>query len=78
MSAFDSINFNTPEGSKIKDMLEARLQELRVQNDDPGLSEREAQAKRGAIAEVKRLLAGPAKLVPLSSYSVSQRGGTNG
>lgn len=77
MSAFDGIDFTTPQGAKLRAVLEARLQELRTRNDDPGLPERETHNTRGAITEVKRLLAGAAPLVPLQSYSVRPNtGGT--
>jgi hypothetical protein len=74
MSAFDSIDFESTEGARIKVMLEARLQELRVKNDDVGLGERETAFTRGCISETKKWLAGAKPIVPLQSYNQAKRG----
>lgn len=78
MSAFDSINFDTPEGEKLKQRLMDRLQELRERNDDVTLGDRETQANRGAIQEIKKLLQPAAKVVKVQSYYDQQRGDTRG
>lgn len=69
MNAFEGLNFETPEGARLKQMLLARIEELKSRNEDPTLSERETAVTRGGIRELKSLLGGSMPVVPLSTYS---------
>lgn len=50
-------DFQTPAWRRLKADLKARISELRRQNDSSTLTELQTAAKRGAIAELKRILA---------------------
>jgi hypothetical protein len=66
MGVFDTINLQTDDGAKLKRLLSARLDELRNQLESPTMGDRETQATRGAIAEIKRLLSvAPPHVAPL-------------
>jgi hypothetical protein len=73
----DIINFHSTEGAKIQSIIEGRLAVLRLQLEDPAVDEREAQAKRGAIAELKQMLGGEFPVVKSPRYSFSQLQDTN-
>ena len=68
-NAFDAIDYATPAGQQIKARLEDRLGQLRAKLEDQNLAERETQAVRGAIGEIKSLLRGPATPVFTPGYS---------
>jgi hypothetical protein len=66
MGVFDTINFTTDEGAKLKRLLNDRLSELSAQLESPTMMERETFITRGAIAEIKRLLnVAPPHVAPL-------------
>ena len=69
MSPFESIDFTTPEGAKLRKMLTARCDELRSQLESTEMSERDTMLTRGALRELKSLLKAPAQVVKLPSYS---------
>lgn len=69
MFAFEGINFDTPEGIRLKAYLEERRDLLRRQNDNKELSERETAAIRGAIGEITMMLGGSKPVVKLPQYS---------
>jgi len=76
LSAFYNIDFNTNEGAKLGRALVERLDELRSRLEDVALSERDTQAARGAISEIKRMLNRPiVKVTSVPSYS--SPGGVN-
>jgi hypothetical protein len=61
MNQFDGIDFNTTEGARIGRMLSARADELRSKLEDSTLDATGTALVRGALQEVKRLLAKPAQ-----------------
>jgi len=77
MGVFDTINFATDEGLKLKRLLDDRLDELRGQLENPQNDERQTALTRGAIQELKRLLSvAPPRVAPLR-YSGHQLDGGN-
>lgn len=68
-SVFKTIDFETPSGQQVKAFLTERLEELRNQVESTGLGERETQATRGAIQEVRRLLNASPPVVNGPRYS---------
>jgi len=68
VSIFDQfIDFQSAQGQTIRLMFEARLQELRVQNDGD-LKEIDTAELRGRIAEIKKWLAGAPPVVSLARF----------
>lgn len=66
MGVFDTINFQTDEGSAIKRLLNARHAELLAQLASTTMMDRETWITRGAIAEIARLLnVAPPHVAPL-------------
>jgi len=57
MQAFKVIDFATAEGHKLAQHLQQRLEELRAQLEDPAASNDKTQQTRGAIREIRALLA---------------------
>jgi len=55
-SVFDTINFTTETGVKVKAIISERLEELRAALESPNMGELETAKTRGAIAELKQLL----------------------
>ncbi len=51
-----AMSFESAEGQQLKRIIEERLSILRTQLESPTLQERETQEKRGAIAELRRML----------------------
>lgn len=77
MGVFDTINFNSDEGLKLKRLLTDRLDELSNQLENPQSDERQTALTRGGIMEIKRLLAvAPPRIAPLR-YSGHQLDGGN-
>jgi hypothetical protein len=77
MGVFDTINFTSEEGLKLKRLLTDRLDELRGQLESPQSDERQTALTRGAIQELKRLLnVAPPHVAPLR-YSGHQLDGGN-
>lgn len=62
------IDLKTQEGLRLKELLDARLLELRGRLEGD-LPERETQRVRGAIDEIKRLLSEPAPQYQIGNYS---------
>lgn len=69
MSVFEGVNFETPEGRKLKVLLQERLDSLRKQNDNVEMGERQTAVLRGGIQELKTLLAGAKLPVQVASYN---------
>ncbi len=57
MQAFQVIDFRTAEGHKLKQHLEQKLGELCARLEDASLSNDATQQTRGAIREIRALLA---------------------
>jgi hypothetical protein len=72
---FQGIDFNAPGGTQLRKMLEARLEELRIKNDSPELTDRESQVIRGGLLEIKRLLAPTPPFVKSLDYGSNSTGG---
>lgn len=68
-SAFTAMNFDSVEGRRLKAIIEERLEEARVKLEDVNLSERDTQATRGSIRELRNLLRGSAHHVSAPRYS---------
>lgn len=78
MGVFDTINFSSEDGIKLKRILNTRLDELRTQLESTTLGDRETAATRGAIQEIKRLLAvAPPHVAPLRYSGHQQPDGGN-
>ena len=69
MNPFEGIDFLTPEGAKVKRLIEARLAQLRTKREDIGLSDRDSCIALGGILELRALLKKPVAVVPLASYN---------
>ena len=72
---FSAIDFNAPGGAKLKRLLEDRLDELRLKNDNPLLTDRESQLIRGALMEIKRLLSPVMPVLSTPDYGNNSTGG---
>ena len=70
-----SIDFNAPGGAKLKRLLEERLVELRLQNDNPNLTESATQFIRGGLMEIKRLLSPSGPVLSTPDYGGNSTGG---
>lgn len=57
LRAFEAIDFHTSQGAQIRQWLEAKLQDLREQNDGLNNDAVGTAFLRGRIAEIKALLA---------------------
>jgi hypothetical protein len=66
---FQVIDFETLAGQALKRQLEARVEELRAKLEDVALSERDTQATRGALAEIRKLLRPAPQHVATPRYS---------
>lgn len=76
LRAFESIDFNTTQGAQIRMWLEARLQDLREQNDGAADAVQTAFL-RGRIAELRDLLSTAPPVVRVPRFD-NMRGGNNG
>ena len=74
MSPFDGIDFNTPVGDKVRQLLEQRLAELRTKLEGITMTEAETQQARGAILELKSLLKPAMRITKLPTYNLSPEG----
>jgi len=68
-NAFDVIDFRTQEGQSIKEHIETRIDELVRGLEDVSLSDRDTQAHRGGIRELRRLLNKRPQMVEGMRYS---------
>lgn len=68
-SVFKTIDFETQTGQQVKVFLLERLEELRNQIESPSLNERDTQAARGALGEIRRLLNASPPVVQGPRYS---------
>jgi len=72
------IDQTTSEGARLAREVASRIIELRNRLEDVNLSERETQAIRGALQELKSLVAPPRQaVVAVPSYSNPRRGETS-
>ncbi|MEY4931697.1 MAG: hypothetical protein RLZZ403_17 [Pseudomonadota bacterium] len=75
---FIAIDFDTVPGQAMKALLEGRIEELRAKLEDVSLTERDTQAVRGALTELRTLLRPTPQHVPSLRYSgmsFNKRGG---
>lgn len=72
MPEFDGIDFETEQGRKIKRQMESRLQQLREQNDNEQLTEKETASIRGKIHELKAMLRPRAPMQAIPRYDNQQ------
>lgn len=77
LRAFEAIDFNTQQGVQIRLWLEAKLQDLREQNDAQNLDAVATAHLRGRIAEIKGLLATAPPVVNIPRFD-NVRGAGNG
>ena len=76
-NAFNAMDFDSNVGAQLKKIIEGRLDELRRQLEDPTMSDRDTQATRGAIQELRRMLRPAPPQVTTPRYGgmdFSQRG----
>jgi len=73
LNAFNSIDFTTPEGAKLRERLSQRLEELRGQLEASDMDERATNQTRGAIREIKNLLAPSVERMTIPSYYDAHR-----
>ena len=66
---FQVIDFDTLAGQVLKRQLEDRVEQLRDKLEDVSLSERDTQATRGALAEIRSLLRPAPQHVTSPRYS---------
>ena len=74
MSGFEAVDYTTPAGIKLREILEARLVVLRGRNEDVNMPDRDSLITRARIDELKSLLAKPMVVVPLPTYNLKGRG----
>jgi hypothetical protein len=77
-NAFVVIDFESVPGQALKQLLEVRVEELRTKLEDVSLTERDTQAVRGALVELRSLLRpAPQQVTSLrySGMSFNHRGG---